>query len=144
MLSCISLPASFPTQPSKLRKTGPTDYRSTNSCLLHRLGTTKDDFEHPSSTPPLIVLTPKPGITRLAWRQRPRASNPNRASEGGALLDIARNLSERITMKKSPKLDFSDRQLKQLDALGKKIRECNRMAFRQLRQSAYRGASERQ
>jgi hypothetical protein len=47
-------------------------------------------------------------------------------------------------MKKRAALHFSERQLKQLDALAENLCECNRTTFRQLRQSTYRGASERQ
>jgi hypothetical protein len=47
-------------------------------------------------------------------------------------------------MKKSSKLHFSERQLKQLEALAENLCESNSTTFKQLRQSAYRGASERQ
>jgi hypothetical protein len=42
-------------------------------------------------------------------------------------------------MKRSPKLHFSERQLKQLEALAENLCESNSTTFRQLRQSAYRG-----
>jgi hypothetical protein len=47
-------------------------------------------------------------------------------------------------MKKKAALHFSKRQSKQLEALAENLYESNRTTFRQLRQSAYRGASERQ
>jgi hypothetical protein len=88
MFPRISPCAFLPIESSKLHKAEPTDYSSTNSSsLLHRLGNTQNNFEHRRSTAPLIVLAPKPGITPLRGRPRPRASDSNRAGEGRALFD---------------------------------------------------------